>query len=88
VKSAENQPEGACRNNIAPMTWPLVFVPAARRGDMHGVRSSLAVGGMNILNNLNVSNAALMFMGLERWEQRKTPGLHPNSVAVSTTSPG
>jgi HAE1 family hydrophobic/amphiphilic exporter-1 len=47
-----------------------------------GVRSALALGGMNILNNLNVPNAALMFIGLEDWEERKTPELHAKAIAA------
>ncbi len=48
----------------------------------HGVRSALAISGMNILNNLNVSNAALMFIGLDDWEERKTPELHAKAIAA------
>ena len=48
----------------------------------HGVRSALALSGMNILNNLNVPNAALMFIGLEDWEERKSPELHAKEIAA------
>jgi hydrophobe/amphiphile efflux-1 (HAE1) family protein len=48
----------------------------------HGVRSALAISGMNILNNLNVPNAALMFIGLEDWEERKAPELHAKAIAA------
>jgi HAE1 family hydrophobic/amphiphilic exporter-1 len=48
----------------------------------HGVRSALALSGMNILNNLNVPNAALMFIGLEDWEERKDPSLHAKAIAA------
>jgi HAE1 family hydrophobic/amphiphilic exporter-1 len=48
----------------------------------HGVRSALALSGMNILNNLNVPNAALMFIGLEDWEERSTPELHAKAIAA------
>ena len=51
-------------------------------GSTHGVRSALALSGMNILNNLNVPNAALMFIGLEDWEERKTPELHAKALAA------
>ena len=51
-------------------------------GNTHGVRSALALSGMNILNNLNVPNAALMFIGLEDWEERKTPELHAKAIAA------
>ena len=50
--------------------------------DTHGVRSALALSGMNILNNLNVPNAALMFIGLEDWEERKAPELHAKELAA------
>ncbi len=51
-------------------------------GNTHGVRSALALSGMNILNNLNVPNAALMFIGLEDWEERKAPELHAKAIAA------
>jgi len=51
-------------------------------GNTHGVRSALALSGMNILNNLNVPNAALMFIGLEDWEERSTPELHAKAIAA------
>ena len=41
-----------------------------------GVRSAVGLAGMNILNSLNFPNAALMFVGLEPWEERKAPELH------------
>ncbi|KAB2638801.1 MAG: multidrug efflux RND transporter permease subunit [Verrucomicrobia bacterium] len=50
-----------------------------------GVRSALAVGGMNILNSLNFPNAALMFVGLEPWEQRKAPELQAKAIAAAWT---
>jgi hydrophobic/amphiphilic exporter-1 (mainly G- bacteria), HAE1 family len=48
----------------------------------HGVRSALALSGTNILNGLNVPNAALMFIGLEDWEERKDPSLHAKAIAA------
>jgi hydrophobe/amphiphile efflux-1 (HAE1) family protein len=48
----------------------------------HGVRSALALSGTNILNGLNVPNAALMFIGLEDWEERKDPSLHAKAIAM------
>ena len=50
-------------------------------GSTKGVRSALAIGGMNILNNLNVPNAALMFIGLEDWHERAAPELHAKAIA-------
>lgn len=47
-----------------------------------GVRSALAISGMNILNSLNVSNSALMFIGLEDWEERQNPELHAKAIAA------
>jgi hydrophobe/amphiphile efflux-1 (HAE1) family protein len=52
-------------------------------GNTPGVRSALALGGMNILNNLNVPNAALMFVGLEDWEKREDPSLHAKAIATA-----
>jgi HAE1 family hydrophobic/amphiphilic exporter-1 len=46
-----------------------------------GVRSAVALAGMNILNSLNVPNAALMFVGLKPWEERKSPDLHASAIA-------
>ncbi len=51
-------------------------------GNTPGVRSALALSGLNILNNLNVPNAALMFIGLEDWEERATPELHAKAIAA------
>lgn len=51
-------------------------------GNTPGVRSALALSGMNILNNLNVPNAALMFIGLEDWKDRKDASLHAKAIAA------
>ncbi|RYD28526.1 MAG: hydrophobe/amphiphile efflux-1 family RND transporter, partial [Verrucomicrobiaceae bacterium] len=51
-------------------------------GNTKGVRSALALSGMNILNNLNVPNAALMFIGLEDWKEREDPLLHAKALAA------
>jgi hydrophobe/amphiphile efflux-1 (HAE1) family protein len=50
-----------------------------------GVRSAIGLAGMNILNSLNVSNSALMFVGLESWEERKEPHLHAKALAEEWT---
>jgi hydrophobe/amphiphile efflux-1 (HAE1) family protein len=50
-----------------------------------GVRSAVGLAGMNILNSLNVPNAALMFVGLEPWEERKAPELHASAIAREWT---
>jgi HAE1 family hydrophobic/amphiphilic exporter-1 len=47
----------------------------------HGVRSSLGLAGFNILNNLSFPNSAMMFVGLEPWEERKSPELHATAIA-------
>ncbi|MCU0772190.1 MAG: multidrug efflux RND transporter permease subunit [Verrucomicrobia bacterium] len=46
-----------------------------------GVRSAVGLAGMNILNSLNVPNAALMFVGLEPWEERRDSGMHASAIA-------
>ncbi len=50
-----------------------------------GVKSAVALAGMNILNSLNFPNAALMFVGLEPWEERKAPELHASALAREWT---
>jgi HAE1 family hydrophobic/amphiphilic exporter-1 len=50
-----------------------------------GVRSAVAIGGMNILNSLNFPNSALMFVGLKPWEERKKPELHASALAQQWT---
>ena len=45
-----------------------------------GVKSALALSGFNILNSLNVPNAAMMFIGLDDWEERKSPELHAKAI--------
>ena len=47
-----------------------------------GVRSALAIAGINILNNLNVPNGALMFVGLDDWHDREDPALHAKAIAA------
>jgi HAE1 family hydrophobic/amphiphilic exporter-1 len=51
----------------------------------HGVKSAVGITGMNILNSLNFPNAALMFVGLEPWEERKTPELQASALAREWT---
>lgn len=51
-------------------------------GKTKGVRSALGICGMNILNSLNVSNAAMMFIGLDDWEERKSPELSAKAIAL------
>jgi len=54
-------------------------------GSTEGVRSSVAIAGMNILNSLNFPNSALMFIGLKPWEERKAPELHASALAREWT---
>jgi HAE1 family hydrophobic/amphiphilic exporter-1 len=49
-------------------------------GETEGVRSAVALAGYNILNSLNFSNAGMMFIGLDPWEERKTPELHAKAL--------
>ncbi|MCU0748424.1 MAG: efflux RND transporter permease subunit, partial [Akkermansiaceae bacterium] len=51
-------------------------------GNTKGVRSALAISGMNILNSLSFSNSALMFVGLDDWEERKDPKLHAKALVA------
>jgi HAE1 family hydrophobic/amphiphilic exporter-1 len=46
-----------------------------------GVRSACAISGFNLLNSLNVPNAALMFVGLKDWQERKSPELKAAAIA-------
>ena len=50
-----------------------------------GVRSAVALAGMNIMNSLNFPNSALMFVGLKPWEERKAPALHASAIAQEWT---
>jgi HAE1 family hydrophobic/amphiphilic exporter-1 len=50
-----------------------------------GVRSAVGLAGMNILNSLNFPNCALMFVGLEPWDERKAPELHASALAREWT---
>jgi HAE1 family hydrophobic/amphiphilic exporter-1 len=54
-------------------------------GNTEGVQSAVGLAGINILNNLNVPNAALMFVGLKPWEERKDPQLHAKAIAAEWT---
>jgi HAE1 family hydrophobic/amphiphilic exporter-1 len=47
----------------------------------HGVHSGLGLAGFNILNSLNFPNSAMMFVGLEDWEERQDPALHARAIA-------
>jgi HAE1 family hydrophobic/amphiphilic exporter-1 len=47
-----------------------------------GVRSALAISGMNILNSINFPNSGLMFIGLDDWKDRKDPSLHAKALVA------
>jgi hydrophobic/amphiphilic exporter-1 (mainly G- bacteria), HAE1 family len=51
-------------------------------GGTKGVRSALAIAGINILNNLNAPNGALMFVGLDDWKAREGAELHAKEIAA------
>ncbi len=50
-----------------------------------GTRSAMTVVGMNILNSMNFPNAAVMFVGLKPWEERKSPELHASAITREWT---
>ena len=45
-----------------------------------GVRSVCAISGFNILTGLNMSNSALMFVGLDDWKKREAPELRAAAI--------
>jgi hydrophobic/amphiphilic exporter-1 (mainly G- bacteria), HAE1 family len=47
-----------------------------------GVRSALAISGMNILNSINFPNSGLMFIGLDDWKDREDPSLHAKALVA------
>ncbi len=51
----------------------------------HGVRSALGLVGFNILNSLNFPNTAMMFVGLEPWDERTAPELQAKAIAREWT---
>ncbi|MFN0127249.1 MAG: efflux RND transporter permease subunit [Verrucomicrobiales bacterium] len=50
-----------------------------------GVRSALGLAGFNILNSLNFPNSAMMFVGLDPWEERMSPDLHAKAIVQEWT---
>ncbi len=70
-------PEGAALQRTDALLQQVESIVCNTRG----VRSAVGLAGMNILNSLNFPNAALMFVGLEDWEQRKAPELHASALA-------
>ena len=51
-------------------------------GNTKGVRSALAISGMNILNSQTFSNSAMMFVGLDDWDEREDPKLHAKALVA------
>ncbi len=47
-----------------------------------GVRSAVGLAGYNVLNSLNFPNSAMMFVGLQPWEERKSPALHAKALVA------
>ena len=47
-----------------------------------GVRSALAISGMNILNSINFPNSGLMFIGLDDWKDREDPSLYAKALVA------
>src|SRR6185295_2689377 len=45
-----------------------------------GVRSAVGLAGYNVLNSLNFPNSAMMFIGLEPWEERKSHALQAKAL--------
>jgi len=70
-------PEGASLQRTDEILKQVEAVVGATKG----VRSAVGLAGMNILNSLNFPNAALMFIGLDDWEERKDPALHASALA-------
>ncbi|MFM7100578.1 MAG: efflux RND transporter permease subunit, partial [Verrucomicrobiota bacterium] len=70
-------PEGASLQRSDAVLKQVEAVVGATRG----VRSAVSLAGMNIRNNLNVPNAALLFVGLAPWEEREEPALHARAIA-------
>ncbi len=54
-------------------------------GNTKGVRSAVGLAGYNILNGLNFPNTAMMFVGLDPWEERKAPELHSSALVREWT---
>ena len=50
--------------------------------DLPGVKHTVAVGGFNILNRTNQSNAALVFLPLREWKERRAPELRAVALAA------
>ena len=68
------------RRCSAPMKSSSRWKPSS--ANTEGVRSAVGLAGFNILNSLNFPNSAMMFVGLEPWEERKSPELHASALVA------
>ncbi|MBX3732771.1 MAG: multidrug efflux RND transporter permease subunit [Verrucomicrobiae bacterium] len=71
-------PEGASLQRTDEILKQVETIVAGTKG----VRSSLGLAGYNILNSLNFPNSGMMFVGLEPWEERKSPTLHARALVA------
>ncbi len=74
-------PDKAC-DVVMDSTLPIKASMESIVGNTEGVRSALGLAGFNILNSLNFPNSAMMFVGLEPWEERKSPVLHAKALVA------
>ena len=60
------------------MSWPTIqygnIVGGLVRKSTRALLLVVVRSGFNILNSLNFPNTAMLFVGLEPWEERKSPG--------------
>ncbi len=69
-------PEGASLQRSDALLRELEMVV----GKTPGVRSAIALAGVNLLNSLNTPNAAALFVGLDDWKEREKPELSAASI--------
>ena len=67
---------------VMDSTLPIKASMESIVGNTEGVRSALGLAGYNVLNSLNFPNSAMMFVGLEPWEERKSPALHAKALVA------
>ncbi|AGA29864.1 efflux RND transporter permease subunit [Singulisphaera acidiphila] len=49
--------------------------------EVEGVRDTVSIEGLNVINSSNQSNCGVIFPVLEEWSHRKTPGLRAQGLA-------
>ncbi len=69
-------PEGASLQRADAVLKKVEQIVSATKG----VRSSLALSGLNILSGQIAPNAGLIFIGLDDWKKRDTPELHSDAL--------